>query len=128
MPTPIAANEWGVVTQERSCLELRWLPTTTMTDGAFMATLCLFVWEAEKARPGGLLIDATEFRHRFGEGVMAWRDAHVIPRYGAAGVRKFAFVMPPGFPNIGKESVEGNAVFLTKWLANREEALAWLSS
>ncbi len=55
---------------------------------AFMATLCLFVWEAEKRRPSGLIIDAVEFHHRFADGVMSWRDARIIPRYGAAGVRR----------------------------------------
>ena len=104
MAEEIVRNEWGVIVRHPDAgpLELRWLPSTaTMTDGGFMATLCLFVWEAEKIRPHSLLIDATEFRHRFGEGVMAWRDAHIIPRYGAAGVRKFAFQMPAGSPRAG---------------------------
>jgi hypothetical protein len=63
-------------------LELRWLPSE-MTDGAFKATLALFAWEAEKVRPSFLLIDATQFRHKFGPGVMQWRDDSIIPRYGA---------------------------------------------
>jgi hypothetical protein len=129
MATTLVGNEWGVILQheERSLLELRWLPATaTMTDGGFMATLCLFVWEAEKTRPTRLLIDATEFRHKFGSGVMAWRDAHIIPRYGAAGVRKFAFLMPAGFPRAGAEEIEGPAVFPTKWFVDRATALDWL--
>jgi hypothetical protein len=128
MASELARNEWSVILrQSEALLELRWLPETeSMTDGGFMATLCLFVWEAEKARPCGLLIDAVEFRHRFGPGVMEWRDAHIIPRYGAAGVRRFAFLMPPGFPEAGKQSVEGPAVFPTKWFISRDEALRWL--
>ena len=127
MSNELVRNEWGVILQDGEVIELRWLPSTaTMTDGGFMATLCLFAWEAEKARPRGLLIDALEFHHRFGEGVMAWRDAHIIPRYGAAGVRRFAFVMPASFPGIGKEEREGPAVFPTRWFADRAEALAWL--
>jgi len=97
-----------------------------MSDGGFMATLCLFAAEAEKARPQALLIDAVAFRHRFGPGVMEWRDAHIIPRYGAAGVRRFAFVMPAGFAGVGKEAIEGPAVFPTRWFVSREEALSWL--
>jgi hypothetical protein len=97
-----------------------------MTDGGFMATLCLFVWEAERTRPKALFIDATEFKHTFGPGVMEWRDAHIIPRYGAAGVRRFAFLMPTGFPGAGAEAVEGPAVFPTKWFVDRHAALAWL--
>ena len=129
MATQIAGNEWGVILQQEDLplLELRWLPSTaSMSDGGFMATLCLFAAEAEKARPRGLLIDAVDFRHRFGPGVMEWRDAHIIPRYGAAGVRKFAVVMPKGCPDAGKETVEGPAVFPTRWFLNREEALGWL--
>jgi len=127
MSTEVARNEWGIIVQHTEMLELRWLASTSsMTDGGFMATLCLFAWEAEKARPRGLLIDAVEFQHRFGDGVMPWRDAHIIPRYGAAGVRRFAFLMPAGFPGAGKETVEGPAVFPTKWFVNRQQALDWL--
>ena len=129
MTRELARNEWGVILSHPDAgpLELRWLATTaTMTDGGFMATLCLYASEAEKARPATLLIDATEFRHRFGDGVMAWRDAHIIPRYGAAGVRKFAFLMPAGFPNAGREAIEGPAIFPTRWFVSLEEALAWL--
>ncbi len=123
MSAEVAKNEWGVILQHPGLLELRWLSSTaSMTDGGFMATLCLFAWEAEKARPRGLLIDAVEFHHRFADGVMAWRDAHIIPRYGAAGVRRFAFLMPTGFPDSGKEAFEGPAVFPTRWFVSRQDA------
>ena len=92
MTTEVIRNSWGAILHHanEAILELRWLPTT-MTDNAFKATLALFAGEAEKIRPSFLLIDATEFRHSFGPGVMAWRDDAIIPRYGAAGVKKFAF-------------------------------------
>jgi hypothetical protein len=35
---------------------------------------------------------------------MAWRDEHVIPRHNRAGVIRFAFVMPAGFPGPTAES------------------------
>ena len=129
MPDTLVENPWGVISKaEHGILELRWLSSTaTMTDGGFMATLCLFAWEAERARPHGLLIDALEFRHQFGHGIMEWRDAHIIPRYGAAGVRRFAFLMPIGFPEAGKEAIEGPAVFPTRWFVNRREAVTWLA-
>jgi len=123
----VARNEWGVIVDHRDVLELRWLPTTaTMSDGGFMATLCLFAWEAEKSRPMSLFIHATEFNHTFGPGIMEWRNAQIIPRYGAAGVRKFAFLMPPGFPDDGVEAIDGPAVFPTKWFVNRQAAMEWL--
>ncbi|HMF97561.1 MAG TPA: hypothetical protein VKE96_24845 [Vicinamibacterales bacterium] len=123
----VVRNEWGVIMSHGDLLELKWLPSTSsMTDGGFMATLCLFASEAERRRPNGLFIDAIDFSHRFGPGVMEWRDAHIIPRYGAAGVRRFAFLMPPGFPQAGSEAVEGPAVFPTKWFVARSDALSWL--
>ena len=129
MATELVRNPWGAILLDEALgvLELRWFPSTEqMTDGGFMATLSLFAWEAEKVRPRGLLIDATQFRHRFGSGVMEWRDAHIIPRYGAAGVRKFAFHMPSGFPGDNVEKFEGPAIFPTRWFVDRQAALDWL--
>jgi hypothetical protein len=131
MPSEVARNQWSEILHHKSegILELKWLPTT-MTDGGFKATLALYVWQAETVRPSTLLIDATQFRHQFGEGVMQWRDDMIIPRYGAAGVRKFAFHVPAGFPNTmeagGKEAFEGPAIFPTAWFSDRQRALAWL--
>jgi hypothetical protein len=132
MPVSVAGNPWSTILhhEEDRILELRWLPSTAgMTDGGFKATLALFVWEAEKRRPPFLLIDALHFNHEFGEGVMRWRDDHIIPRYGAAGTRKFAFVVPDGFPGTveagGKPEAEGEAIFPTGWFSVRQNALEW---
>ena len=130
MSSTVASNAWGEIVHHETdgILELRWLPGK-MTDGAFKATLALFAWEAEKMRPSFLLIDATQFRHQFGPGVMQWRDDNIIPRYGAAGATKFAFHVPAGFPNTmetgGTEKVEGPAVFPTAWFSDRQHALDW---
>lgn len=130
MSTKVASNAWSEILHHGAdgILELRWLPGE-MTDGAFKATLALFAWHAETVRPSFLLIDATQFRHRFGPDVMQWRDDSITPRYGAAGARKFAFHVPEGFPNTieagGKEGIEGSAVFPTAWFTKREHALAW---
>src|SRR5205809_5830654 len=94
MSAQVASNAWGRIVHHESenMLELVWLPTTaSMGDGGFKATLALFAWEAERLRPSFLLIDATQFQHQFGPGVMQWRDDFIMPRYGAAGVREFAF-------------------------------------
>jgi hypothetical protein len=45
-----------------------------------------------------MLVDVTRFRHSPGEQVGLWRDEHIIPRYNAAGGRKFAFLVPPRAP------------------------------
>lgn len=94
-------------------LEMRWFPGE-MTDGAFKASLALFAWQAEQIRVSLLLIDATQFRHRSGADVMQWRDSFIIPRYGAAGTKKFAFHVPEGAPNTveagGKKIFDGPAI------------------
>jgi hypothetical protein len=130
MGSVLAGNTWGEIIHHKAdgILELRWLPSK-MTDGAFKATIALFAWEAEKARPSFLLIDATQFHHQFGPGVMQWRDDAIIPRYGAAGARKFAIHIPSGFPSTietgGKEVFEGSAIFPTAWFSERQHALDW---
>ena len=130
MSSKVAGNNWGEFLHHESerMLELQWLPGT-MTDAAFKATLALLAWKAEELRPAFILIDATVFRHQFGDGVMQWRDDCIIPRYGAAGARKFAFHVPAGFPNTietgGKEAFEGPAIFPTAWFSERQHALDW---
>lgn len=130
MSAKVAGNAWGEILHHESdgTLELRWFPGK-MTDGAFKATLALLAWEAEKLRPRFLLIDAREFRHQFDPGMMQWRDDFIIPRYGAAGVMKIAFLMPDGFPSTmeggSNETIEGPAVFTTARFSKRENALAW---
>jgi hypothetical protein len=133
MAAEVARNAWGIVShhQQQGILELRWLPSTAdMTDDGFKATLELFAEQAERAGTPLLLIDATDFRHQFGEGVMEWRDQQIIPRYNASGTRKFAFHVPEGFPDAmeagGQPVIDGPASFPTAWFTHRQHALDWL--
>jgi hypothetical protein len=58
-----------------------------------------------------------------------WRNEYIVPRYNAAGVRKFAFHMPDGMPAIGQRpATEGPASFPTAYFARRQDALDWLAS
>jgi hypothetical protein len=61
---------------------------------------------------------------------MEWRNNPIIPRYGSAGVQKFAFHVPAGFPGtiVGKEVVDGPAIFPTAWFSGRSRAIEWLKS
>jgi hypothetical protein len=130
MSSTLASNAWGEIIHHETdgILELRWLPAR-MTDGAFKATLALLALEAERVRAPFLLIDAIHFRHQFGPGMMQWRDDFIIPRYGAAGTKKFAFHVAEDFPNTievgGKESCEEPAIFPTAWFSSRQNALDW---
>ena len=131
MSDEVARNKWCVILHHAAdgLLEQRWLPGP-MTDGAFKASLALLALEAEKLRPSAILIDATQFQHRPGPGVMEWRNDSVIPRYGSAGVQKFAFLAPAGFPSTiesgAKEAIDGPAIFPTAWFAGRDRAIKWL--
>lgn len=132
MATEVAENAWGVIIrhEDEGILELRWLPTTAeMSDEEFKATLRLFADQGERAQAPFLLIDATEFIHRFGEGVMEWRDRHIIPRYNAVGTKKFAFHVPEGSPDVmeaeGQPVIDGPATFPTARFTDRQHALDW---
>jgi len=130
----VTSNEWGVILEHRrwQTVELRWLPSTRdMTDEGFKASLELLAAAGERLRPRFMLIDATEFHHQLGDGVMAWRDENIIPRYNSAGVAKFAFLVPPGASGTvesgGAPVVEGHATFPTAWFSTRDRAYRWLA-
>ena len=133
MSSTVASNAWAEIVHHASdgILEERWLPGQ-MTDGAFMASLALLALEAERLRPSAILIDATQFQYRPGPAVMEWRNNCIIPRYGSAGVQKFALLAPAGFPGTieagGKEIIDGPAIFPTAWFSGRSRAIKWLQS
>src|SRR5262249_15655324 len=83
-------------------VELRWYDSTVAMSGErFEGWLQTFAaWEEQLRRPR-VLVDATRFMMDRAQMDDAWRDAHIIPRYNAAGVRRFAFLYPDGVPLIG---------------------------
>jgi hypothetical protein len=101
-----------------------------MNDDGFKETLELFAAEGERVRPVYMVIDSTDFHHQLGDGVLEWRDREIIPRYNAAGVKKFAFLWPEGMPGTvesgGIPAPEGSANFPTGWFTGRERAYQWL--
>ena len=111
MPEEIVAkDQWGLVVfyDEWNSLELRWLPATAdATDADVRTTMEVFAREAVNRHPHTLIVDTTEFRHVWGDGMMQWRDAEIIPRYNQAGVAKFAFIANPSYPG---PTVEAGAV------------------
>jgi hypothetical protein len=132
-PIEVARNQWGVVLdyEQWRTLELTWLTSTSeMSDDGFKETLELFAAEGQRVKPRYMIIDATEFQHELGEGVLEWRDREIIPQYNAAGVRKFAFLWPESMPGTvesgGTPKPEGPANFPTGWFTARERAYEWL--
>jgi hypothetical protein len=132
----VAKDQWGEIVfyDEWNSLELRWLPSTAeATDAHLKTTMEVFAQEAVSRHPRTLIVDTTEFRHAWGDGMMQWRDAKIVPLYNAAGVAKFAFIASPGYPGPTVEAgaapaPEGPAKFPTGWFKTREAAYQWLGS
>jgi hypothetical protein len=123
-------DRWGAIVDrpEAGYIEIRWFDSTAaMTTAQFNTWLQTFA-DAVAQRPGrAVLVDSTVFRMDPKQFDPAWRDTNIIPRYNAAGVRRFAFLMPPGMPLIGKEPAkEGPAKFATGYFGMRQAALDWL--
>ena len=77
----------------------------------------------------GVLTDAMQFRMDLKKVCVGWREEHIVPRYNAAGLQKFAFHMPAGMPAIGTEPArEASAQYLTGYFGSRADALRWLGA
>jgi hypothetical protein len=137
VPEEIVADDpWGQVVfyAEWNSLELKWLPSTAdATDADLKRTMEVFAQQAVNRRPRTLIVDTTEFHHAWGDGMMQWRDAEIIPRYNEAGVAKLAFIANPSYPGPTVETgaapaSEGPAKFPTGWFKTREATYRWLGS
>ena len=132
----VAADKWGQIIfyDEWNSLELRWLASTAeAADPDLKVTMQEFADEAVKRKPRTLIVDTTAFHHQWGDDMMQWRDAKIIPRYNEAGIAKFAFIASPSFPGATVEegsapSHEGAANFPTGWFKSRQGAYQWLST
>jgi hypothetical protein len=131
MTEQIYEDRWGEVFDRPSgdLIELRWFDTTAeMSASEFQSWLTKFAECVEKCGRSRVLIDSTAFRMSPAKMDGPWRDANIIPRYNAAGVRKFAFHMPEGMPMIGQPPEnEAPGRFPTGYFGKRQDALAWLS-
>ena len=131
MTEHVYEDRWGEVFDRpsRDLIELRWFDTTAeMSAQEFQAWLTKFADCVERCRRTGVLVDSTAFRMSPTMMDGPWRDANIIPRYNAAGVRRFAFHMPEGMPMIGKPPVnEAPGRFPTGYFGTRQNALDWLA-
>ena len=131
MPTIEYNDEFGQILDwpENDMIEIRWFDTTATLDAnGFQQWLTVFAAAVEKSGRSNVLTDSTSFTmdmaHMSGE----WRDTNIIPRYNAAGVRRFAFHLPTGSPPVGALPVhEGPATYLTAYFDTRASAVEWLS-
>ena len=113
-------------------LELEWLDASeSMTDDDFKRSMQRFAALAAEQSTPHMLVDVTKFRFTPGEGVPAWRDEHVIPAYNAAGVEKFAFLVPAGAPGTVEQGAapakEPPGQFPTGYFTDRARIVDWFS-
>jgi len=124
-------DSWGeiVARPELGLVELRWYDTTAaMSADQFQGWLATFAGQLEQLREPRVLVDATRFRMDRANMNDEWRDAHIIPRYNGAGVRRFAFLYPDGVPLIGSPpGPMGPSIFPTGYFGRRQAALEWLA-
>ena len=93
MTEHVYEDRWGEVFDRpsRDLIELRWFDTTAeMSAQEFQAWLTKFADCVERCRRTGVLVDSTAFRMSPTMMDGPWRDANIIPRYNAAGVRRLA--------------------------------------
>jgi len=132
MGSELYRAEFGTITHhpDDGILELRWLATSAdMTDQDFMRSMERYAGLAGDHRTPNMIVDVRDFRHVPGEEVAGWRNETIIPRYNAAGVTKFAFLLPEGAPGTvesGKPPApEPPGEFPTGYFAGRERILDW---
>lgn len=134
MAREIYRDRFGAILhhEDAGTLELEWSEgNAEMTDEDFMAWLARYADASLSTRAPNLMIDVTRFRFRPGERVAAWRDEHVIPKYNAAGVRKFAFLLPAGSPGTvaagNRPAPEPPGEFPTGYFDDRTAIEAWFA-
>jgi hypothetical protein len=103
--------------------------TSSMTDDDFKADLERFAGFVEEKKARGILVEVAHFRHKTGPGVQEWRVKNISPRYSAAGVRRFAFLLPADapVPSMMNQSSPGED-FLTRGFNKAGQAMAWLTA
>ena len=128
----IYEDKWGEIIDRPSSnlVEIRWYDTTAaMTGDEFNDWLSTYAGCVESKKRPGCLVDSVQFRMPLDRMDVGWRDENIIPRYNAAGVAKFAFIMPAGMPLIGADPAsEGPAKFPTGYFGERSAAITWIGA
>jgi len=130
----LAANEWGTITYhpQWNTVELKWdRQTRSMNEDGFKETLQILADQGVEIRPDFMIVDSIEFFYQIGDGILAWRNDHIVPLYNEAGLKKFAFLVTEAMPGTVEKGAEpapdGPAAFPTAWFETKERMYEWLS-
>jgi hypothetical protein len=117
---------------QRKVITFRWTTETErMQVHDFQEALHNFAGFAFDNPARGLLIDLRDFRFQPPASLGYWRDEAVSPRYVKAGVKKLAYIAPPGLLERMKsapDEYKDRRGFPEGYFGNEAEALGWLGS
>jgi hypothetical protein len=117
--------------KEISLLTLEWSEATKdMIASHFQGILYLLAGYALQKKSIKIFIDARKFLfHPSDELIGPWRTKNISPLYDEAGVKKFAFLFPPGSPippTNGQNMPDEK--FPTGFFSSESELRKWLSN
>ena len=109
---------------------IKWKEVTScMTEENLKDELKLFANYVEQKKAFGILVDICNFRYKMSPAMQEWRLKNISSRYSAAGVQRFAFLLPAGspIPPVVNEYSPGEK-FATRAFQNLDEAMNWLTA
>ena len=111
---------------DANAVELNWKSTTsTMTGDDFKAALEHLATHLREQAATGTLIDLRTFGFASTPELDKWRRENIIPAYNAAGLKRFAYLLPQGADYRPGGSGDTDQ-FLTDYFDDLERARAWL--
>jgi hypothetical protein len=112
--------------QQTRSIELDWKDTTAgMTGEDFKQALEHLAGHIRDQAASGTLIDVRSFRFAMTPELDQWRLATIVPAYNAGGLKRFAYLLPPGVPYRPGDGGE-TAAFATDYFDDPERARSWL--
>jgi hypothetical protein len=111
---------------DANSIELDWKDTTgEMVDEDFKRALARLADHIRDQSATGVLVDVRTFAFRMTPELDHWRVEEIIPAYNAGGLKRFAYVLPPGIPYRPGDG-GASARFSTDYFDDPERARAWL--
>ncbi len=101
--------------------------TATMTLEDFQEAVQNHAGFAIEYRSLNLLVDTRNFKYTLPAENNAWTAKELNPRYYKLGVKKFAMIMPAEYLQYVKDTPAQDGKFASRYFADYNEALAWLS-
>jgi hypothetical protein len=115
---------------DRKVLSFNWTAeTASMQVHDFQEAVHNFAGFALDHPVRGLLVDLRQLRFRPPASLGYWRDQAVSPRYVKAGVKRLAYLAPPGMIDqmrSAPDEYRDRRGFEEAYFASEGEALAWL--